>query len=112
MLSLLLVCPAVAADRADQQEGSGGDTVRGFPPGEGRAYVLAHCLGCHSEKIIQQQGMSRKRWKDTLRWMRETQGFWELPAEMENKIIDYLSKNYPEKREKQKARDPGLPPGF
>ncbi|MDM8569221.1 hypothetical protein QUF50_06900 [Thiotrichales bacterium HSG1] len=56
--------------------------------------VKASCTGCHSAKIVIQQGADRNTWLEIIRWMQEEQGLWQFDADTENKILDYLSKNY------------------
>jgi len=56
-------------------------------------YIQAHCLSCHSSKLITQNKADRAGWKSMIRWMQKTQGLYDL-GESEPKILDYLSKNY------------------
>ena len=79
--------PAVAQD-----EGAGG----GLPEGEGRDTVSAICSGCHSLRLVKQQGMSRKRWDHLLDWMVEKQGMPELDPETRDTVLDYLAENFSE----------------
>ena len=61
--------------------------------GEGLSIVKRHCTGCHSEKLIIQNRMSRERWADNITWMQETQGLGDLGAN-EPIVLDYLAKYY------------------
>lgn len=68
----------------------------GLPAGEGRDVVYAVCDGCHSIRLVQQQGMSRTRWAKTLEWMVEEQGMPELDPETRETVLDYLADNFGE----------------
>ncbi|MEM9783793.1 MAG: aldehyde dehydrogenase [Pseudomonadota bacterium] len=56
------------------------------------------CSGCHSERIIAQQGLTRAGWDDLLDWMIEEQGMPELDAADRDEILDYLAAHYNEDR--------------
>ncbi|MDX1709657.1 MAG: hypothetical protein R3316_00805 [Rhodovibrionaceae bacterium] len=77
----------------------------GLPPGDGRETVYAICSGCHSIKLVQQQGMSRSRWDHLLDWMVEKQGMPELDPETRTIVLDYLAQHFGEK-----SRQDGLSP--
>jgi len=65
-----------------------------LPAGEGRELVFGICNGCHSVKLVAQQGMTRPKWDETLEWMVNQQGMPELKPEIENAILDYLSTHF------------------
>ena len=52
------------------------------------------CSGCHSERIIAQQGLTYDRWDELLDWMVEEQGLGEPDKEDREEILVYLSTNY------------------
>jgi len=56
------------------------------------------CTACHSERIIAQQGLSRKHWDETFEWMVEEQGMDEIEEPDRTIILDYLAKHYNEDR--------------
>ena len=59
--------------------------------------VITTCTRCHSAKLVTQNRATREGWKSMIRWMQKTQNLWDL-GENEDKILDYLAKNYaPEK---------------
>lgn len=66
----------------------------GLPEGDAQAEVYGLCSACHSLMIVQQQGLSKKSWLDTLEWMTEEQGMAELPDDMMDRIATYLAKHY------------------
>lgn len=56
------------------------------------------CTACHSERIIAQQGLSRKHWDETFEWMVEEQDMDEIEEPDRTIILDYLAKHYNEDR--------------
>jgi len=66
----------------------------GLPSGPGREQVFYLCQACHSLMIVQQQGLSRHSWDQTLVWMVEEQGMPELDAESRDQLLDYLAEHY------------------
>jgi hypothetical protein len=66
----------------------------GLPPGDGREEVFYQCQACHSLKTVQQQGLSKDSWEETLEWMIEEQGMAELEPDELKLILDYLSIYY------------------
>jgi len=62
-----------------------------MPEGDGRMETYAICSACHSIMLVQQQGMDRARWDDTLDWMVEEQGMPALDPELREKILAYLA---------------------
>lgn len=59
----------------------------------GADLVQAHCSGCHSLALVAQNRMTRQGWQETIRWMQEKQGLWDLGS-AEQAILDYLEQNY------------------
>lgn len=69
----------------------------GFKEGENLQLVIANCTGCHSAKMVTQNRATRDGWLSMIRWMQETQNFWDM-GESEDLVLDYLEKYYaPEK---------------
>lgn len=66
----------------------------GLPPGAGREEVFYACQACHSLKTVQQQGLSRESWEETLVWMIEEQGMAEPEPEEMDLLLGYLSTYY------------------
>lgn len=69
------------------------DPVSGLVVDSGFEIVRAHCMACHSAKLVTQNRMTRENWLDTLRWMQKSQGLWDL-GKNEKVILDYLAANY------------------
>jgi hypothetical protein len=80
--------PAAAAEAATQDE------WLGMPPGKGREETFSICGACHSIRLVTQQGLSRARWADAIKWMVEEQEMDKLDPKEETLILDYLAKWY------------------
>ena len=90
LLPLLSPIAVVAAEKAPPWQY--------LPEGDGRAETYAFCSGCHSFRLVEQQGMNREQWDETLVWMVEEQGMAELPPELRERILAYLSTAFPQDR--------------
>ena len=93
----LLASPAFAAEI---------DEASGLIVAPGWEAVRAHCGGCHSHALVTQQRADRQTWLNTIRWMQATQNLWQLPAETEAQILDYLAANYPPQASRRRAPIP------
>ncbi len=69
------------------------DPVTGLARAEGVELVGAHCLVCHSSRLIVQNQLSREGWRQTIRHMQKNHNLWPL-GEAEDLIVDYLVVNY------------------
>ena len=69
------------------------DDATGFIIDSGFEEVRANCMGCHSPLLVTQNRATREGWLSTIRWMQETQNFWDL-GDNETIILDYLARNY------------------
>lgn len=69
------------------------DPGSGLIMAPGWEMVNAQCNVCHSSLIISQNSGDKKAWRETLQWMIDTQGLWDL-SETWEPILDYLSTNY------------------
>jgi len=65
----------------------------GLAAGKGLTEVRANCTNCHSAKLITQNRMTRDGWRQTIIWMQQTQGLWDL-GEYQGIILDYLAEHY------------------
>ena len=76
---------------------SGAATAQTLPgDGEGKWIVEAWCGACHSLALVTQQGMSRRRWDETLVWMVDKQGMQALPDDARETVLDYLAEHFGE----------------
>ncbi|QLE84544.1 cytochrome C [Shewanella sp. Scap07] len=71
------------------------DPVSGLIMAPGWQVVNQQCNACHTSHIIPQNPGSRAVWKDTIDWMIDTQGLWDL-SETWDPVLDYLSTYYNE----------------
>lgn len=62
-----------------------------LPEGEGREQVYYSCSGCHSIRLVAQQGLPRQRWRKLLEWMVEEQGMSPMEPPLDQVVLDYLS---------------------
>ncbi len=60
-----------------------------------RELIQAHCSACHSLRLVTNQRGDRATWLRLIRWMQATQNLWEFAPETEQRILDYLERNYP-----------------
>ena len=77
---------------------------QGLSADDGVDLVLENCTACHSTEIIRENYMSRKAWDETITWMQEKQGLWELGKDRKI-ILDYLSKAQGEEKNKAGGRE-------
>ena len=89
LTALLLFSTSALASDADYEA---------MPDGDGKDLTYAMCSGCHSFKLVAQQGLSHERWDHLLDWMIEEQGMPELDDQTRATILDYLSEHYNEDR--------------
>ena len=93
--------PAPITVRAQPSTGGATETEQdwqGLPPAKGREEVFYACAACHSLKLVTQQGLSRRRWEETLDWMVAKQAMPEIGPKDRKLIVDYLAKFYGEDR--------------
>lgn len=64
----------------------------------GADITFAYCAGCHSERIVAQQGLTRDGWEELIEWMVEEQGMGEIEDPDYSEIVDYLAAHYGEDR--------------
>ena len=70
------------------------DKASGLIMAPGWELVNAQCNACHSSLIIPQNSGDRTFWRETIQWMVDTQGLWDL-SETWDPVLDYLSTYYP-----------------
>lgn len=97
----LIVWSAMAGERRT-------DPATGLVIDEGFDIVKAWCTACHSARLITQAGKTRAGWIDSIRWMQENQGLWDL-GDKEPLILDYLSANYGVPKSGGQQRPPVIP---
>ena len=85
-------------------EGQGaGETPSGQPPlpgpgilvaGDGAAETYAHCIACHSERLVAQQGLTRQGWEEVIELMMEEHGMAPIGSPNLERVLGYLSTHY------------------
>ena len=99
LLSALAITPGLA-----QQT----DRVTGLKIDEDWELLQANCTRCHSAQLITQNNGTRAVWQSRLNWMR-TQGLEQFQDGIDDRIIDYLARNY---GPKTLARRPPIAPEY
>lgn len=94
ILSAVLLGLALSLNAAETGEKPKVDEKTGLIVDENWELVKIHCTACHSPRQITMQRGTRQMWLDMIRWMQRTQGLWKFKVDEENKILDYLAKNY------------------
>ncbi|MEZ9594559.1 cytochrome C [Shewanella sp. 10N.261.52.F9] len=92
LLALSCLSPAMAADAAKSYPV---DPVSGLIMAPGWEMVNYQCNACHTSLIIPQNKGNREVWRDTIQWMVDTQGLWDL-SDTWDPVLDYLSTYYDE----------------
>jgi hypothetical protein len=82
------------------------DPVTGFKMTGDWELVRAHCTGCHSSKLVTQQRGTAQQWLAMIRWMQQKQNLWQFDSGTEERIIAYLSENYPPDAARRRAAIP------
>ena len=82
------------------------DPTTGFRMTGDWQLVRAHCIGCHSPKLITQQRGTAEQWLAMIRWMQKKQNLWQFDAETQDRIIAYLADNYPPDAARRRAAIP------
>ncbi|MCL2914860.1 cytochrome C [Shewanella corallii] len=71
------------------------DPKSGLIMAPGWEQVNYQCNACHTSSIIPQNPGNRKVWRETIQWMVDTQGLWDL-SDTWDPVLDYLSTYYGE----------------
>jgi hypothetical protein len=85
------------------------DPATGLVKAPGFEMVRAHCSGCHSTRLVTQQRASKAQWRALIRWMQAEQNLWDIPAQAEEQILDYLARHYAAPKARRRA---ALPPAL
>ncbi|GIU44251.1 cytochrome C [Shewanella algidipiscicola] len=91
---ILANAPALAAD-SPKVATYPVDTETGLIMAPGWEMVRDQCNACHTSHIIPQNPGSRAVWRETIEWMIDTQGLWDL-SDTWDPVLDYLSTYYNE----------------
>ncbi|MEZ8503269.1 cytochrome C [Vibrio splendidus] len=94
----LLTSMLVHADEVSEnpKEYYGVDKASGLIMAPGWETVKGQCNACHTSLIVAQNSGNREQWRETIQWMVDTQGLWDL-SDTWDPILDYLSTYYQDK---------------
>ena len=67
---------------------------RAFATEDDRIRLLLHCTRCHSEKLVDQQHLTRADWDKTLLWMEDKHKLTFPSQVIRENILNYLEKNH------------------
>ena len=95
---LFLAMPAAAQQAAGLPPPAADEKPEDLPDGKGREETFYVCIACHGSAIIQQQGMTREMWDQTLTWMTEKHGMPPPDAGERELIVEYLAAAFPPRR--------------
>lgn len=98
----ILAGNALAAESSAQEI----DELTGLIKSGDWQLIRNNCIACHSAKLITQQSGSASQWLGLIRWMQASQNLWQFDEDTENRIIAYLTKNYPPKTNRRRAPIP------
>jgi len=104
VLVLMLSAIPAATARAENL-----DPATGLIVAEGWQLASAHCGACHSHRLVTAQRGDAAFWRSTIRWMQRTQNLWQIPAQQEDTLIEYLATHY---NESDWGRRPALSPSL
>jgi hypothetical protein len=80
-----------------------------YPQGPNREDTFYFCTACHGFKIVAQQGMSRARWNETLDVMVTRHKMPDVQGPDREKMLDYLERAFPERRQPGGWKNPFAP---
>lgn len=94
----LLTSMLVHADEIPEnpKEYYGVDKTSGLIMAPGWEVVNGQCNACHTSLIVAQNSGTREQWRETIQWMVDTQGLWDL-SDTWDPVLDYLSTYYQDK---------------
>lgn len=104
-------CLLVVSDGAAQsrRERPPQEEPEQYPDGPNREDTFYFCTACHSFKIVAAQGMSRERWDETLAFMVTRHKMPDVQGQDREKMLDYLTTAFPERRAPGGWRSPFAP---
>ena len=70
------------------------DMTTGLVIDKGLSDIKENCTICHTGRFIVINGGDKRFWKEKITTMQKGFGLWKLRKGQEERILDYLSKNY------------------
>ncbi|AIS57841.1 cytochrome C [Vibrio coralliilyticus] len=74
----------------------GVDKASGLLMAPGWELVNGQCNACHTSLIVAQNSGDKEQWRETIQWMVDTQGLWDL-SDTWDPVLNYLSTYYQDK---------------
>ncbi|CAA6818722.1 MAG: Unknown protein [uncultured Sulfurovum sp.] len=75
------------------------DNTTGLIADKGLGDVKENCTVCHTGRFIVVNGGDKKFWKRKIHIMQNAYGLWKIEKAQEERMLNYLSKNYSKKKE-------------
>jgi len=97
---------ALTATAASHADGPELDPATGLKIADDWELVRNNCIACHSLALVTQQRGDATQWLGLIRWMQEKQNLWQFDADTEERIVSYLSENYPPQANRRRAAIP------
>lgn len=73
------------------------DSTTGLIVDNGLGDIKENCTVCHTGRFIVVNGGDKKFWKQKINIMQNAYGLWKIEPEQEERMLNYLSKNYSQK---------------
>jgi hypothetical protein len=109
LLAVVLPAPD-SAGQSSQQAKPQEEQPEHYPDGPHREDTFYFCTACHGFKLVAAQGMSRVRWDETLDLMVTRHNMPDVQGEERAKMLDYLERAFPERKEPGGWKNPFAPP--
>lgn len=104
-LALILVAASVCAVLPSRGQNRGNQEQVNLPEGDGKATVQAACAVCHAMTQVTNAGHDKEEWTTVLHMMVNVGA--PVPDNQFDTVVDYLTKNFPEKPHPEAKIIPG-----
>lgn len=96
---LIAAIGLVTGEGQEDGEATPPEQFQSFGPGVlvagvGAAETYAHCIACHSERLVAQQGLTRQGWEEVIQLMTEEHGMAPIEGPNLERVLGYLSTHY------------------
>ncbi len=82
------------ADDGEEKKELPLDPATGMIMDDNWELVRNNCITCHSAQLFLRQKGTLVTWTEIVKWMQTDGGLWQLPSDLEKKIVTYLADNY------------------
>jgi hypothetical protein len=104
LLSVVLAAGAATLAAAQTQQFTPREEEpEDFPDVPGRDDAFFGCTACHNFRLVAAQGMSRRRWDETIDFMIQNHKMPKPSDKDRETILDYLAKAFPERSPAQRG---------